>query len=72
MADGILTNQARLYIPQDRRAAMALGKDLPENVQGAALFADISGFTPLTEALTGCIGTAARCRRTSAAPECHL
>ena len=49
-------NQARLYIPQDRRAAVALGKDLPENVEGAALFADISGFTPLTEALTEALG----------------
>lgn len=49
-------NQARLYIPQDRREAIALGQDLPENVDGAALFADISGFTPLTEALTEALG----------------
>ena len=49
-------NQASLYIPQDRRAAVALGKDLPEDVEGAALFADISGFTPLTEALTDALG----------------
>jgi class 3 adenylate cyclase/predicted ATPase len=49
-------NQAWLYIPQDRRAALALGKDLPENVEGAALFADVSGFTPLTEALTDALG----------------
>jgi adenylate cyclase len=48
--------QAWLYIPQDRRAAIVAGRDLPENVQGAALFADISGFTPLTEALTESLG----------------
>ena len=49
-------NQAWLYIPQDRRAALAAGNDLPENVEGAALFADISGFTPLTEALVETLG----------------
>ena len=49
-------NQAQFYIPQDRRAAMASGRDLPENVEGAALFADISGFTPLTESLTDALG----------------
>ena len=40
------------YIPQDRRRALAAGVDLAEFPRGAALFADISGFTPLTEALT--------------------
>jgi len=35
----------------DRRQAMAGGNLLPERTRGAALFADISGFTPLTEAL---------------------
>jgi class 3 adenylate cyclase len=30
---------------------MARGEDLPDRTQGAALFADISGFTPLTETL---------------------
>jgi adenylate cyclase len=49
-------DQAQLFIPQDRRAVMALGKDLPEKVQGAALFADISGFTVLTEAFTETLG----------------
>jgi CheY-like chemotaxis protein/class 3 adenylate cyclase len=39
------------YIPMDRRQAIARGVALPERTQGAALFADISGFTPLTEAL---------------------
>jgi predicted ATPase/class 3 adenylate cyclase len=35
----------------DRRQALARGEDLPERTYGAALFADISGFTALTEAL---------------------
>jgi predicted ATPase/class 3 adenylate cyclase len=39
------------YIPMDRRQALASGRELPEQSGGAALFADISGFTPLTEAL---------------------
>ncbi|MCP4422186.1 MAG: AAA family ATPase, partial [Chloroflexi bacterium] len=39
------------YIPIDLRHALANEQTLPEHLQGAALFADISGFTPLTEAL---------------------
>ncbi|MDX1521453.1 MAG: tetratricopeptide repeat protein, partial [Anaerolineae bacterium] len=39
------------YIPLDRRLAIARGESLPEKTTGGALFADISGFTPLTEAL---------------------
>jgi adenylate cyclase len=39
------------YLPQDRRRAMARGESLPHRTSGAALFADVSGFTPLTEAL---------------------
>ncbi len=39
------------YLPQDRRGALATGASLADRVQGAALFADISGFTPATEAL---------------------
>jgi adenylate cyclase len=45
-----------VYIPMDRRQALAHGKSLPERVHGAALFADISGFTPLTEALARELG----------------
>src|SRR5262245_34973488 len=40
------------YLPQDRRAALACGETLPSRARGSALFADISGFTPLTERLT--------------------
>ncbi len=39
------------YIPLDRRHALANGYELANRTKGAALFADISGFTPLTEAL---------------------
>lgn len=44
------------YIPMDRRQAIAQGRTLPEYNQGAALFADISGFTPLTEMLARELG----------------
>jgi class 3 adenylate cyclase/tetratricopeptide (TPR) repeat protein len=44
------------YIPMDRRQALARGESLPERCDGAALFADISGFTPLTEALVLALG----------------
>ncbi len=39
------------YLPVDRAHALARGEALPSHTQGAALFADVSGFTPLTEAL---------------------
>src|SRR5512134_3154806 len=44
------------YIPTDRRLALARGLDLPDHAEGAALFADISGFTPMTEALVRALG----------------
>lgn len=44
------------YIPSDRRRALAAGTALPDRVRGAGLFADISGFTPLTEALAQELG----------------
>src|SRR5262245_27839306 len=44
------------YLPDDRRRALAQGRDLPDRTSGAALFADISGFTPLTEALARDLG----------------
>src|SRR5215212_1647980 len=44
------------YIPMDRRQALAQGQELPTTAWGAALFADISGFTPLTEALVRELG----------------
>jgi class 3 adenylate cyclase/tetratricopeptide (TPR) repeat protein len=44
------------YIARDRRRALAAGREMPDRVTGAALFADISGFTPLTEALAAELG----------------
>jgi adenylate cyclase len=44
------------YLPQDRLRALAKGEQLPGRTSGAALFADISGFTLLTEQLTRTLG----------------
>lgn len=44
------------YLPTDRRHALARGETLPDRTHGAALFADVSGFTPLTEALLNQLG----------------
>ena len=44
------------YIPTDRLHALADGVTLSDRTHGAALFADISGFTPLTEALARELG----------------
>src|SRR5262245_29866172 len=47
-----IINSLLPYLPQDRRTALARGQPLAERSIGAALFADISGFTPLAEALS--------------------
>ncbi len=44
------------YLSQDRLRALSRGETLPDRTTGAALFADISGFTPLTEKLTQELG----------------
>lgn len=44
------------FIPTDRRHALAHGQPLPEHTHGAALFIDVSGFTPLAEALSRTLG----------------
>lgn len=49
-------DRAITYIPMDRSQAMARGETLPERMMGAALFADISGFTSLTEAVARELG----------------
>ncbi len=49
-------NALLAYLPEDRARALARGVGLPNRTHGAALFADISGFTPLTEALTQTLG----------------
>ena len=44
-------NSLAAFLPIDRRIALNEGRELPDRVVGAALFADISGFTPLTATL---------------------
>ncbi len=51
-----MTNPSGAYLPADRRLAMIQGVTVPEHAEGAVLFADISGFTPLTEALATALG----------------
>ena len=46
-----------VYLPMDRRQAMARGEKLAQSTRGSALFADVTGFTPLTEVLTRELGT---------------
>ena len=55
MNDDALQNLV-VYVPMDRRHAMVAGRALPDRQRGAALFADISGFTQLTEALVRELG----------------
>jgi len=49
-------NTLSAYIPTDRRHALIRGTTLPDRASGAVLFADISGFTPLTAALAHDLG----------------
>ena len=49
--ESVYRDHPEAYIARDRRQALSKGVELPERVEGSALFADISGFTPLTEAL---------------------
>ena len=44
------------YVPIDRRFSWHQGKDLPQTARGTVLFADISGFTPLTKTLSKELG----------------
>jgi class 3 adenylate cyclase/tetratricopeptide (TPR) repeat protein len=44
------------FLPIRRRMVLAAGESLPNRVVGAALFADISGFTPLTNTLAQELG----------------
>lgn len=48
---GVSVIEPDAHIPGDRRRALAAGVELPDHVEGAALFADISGFTRLTDLL---------------------
>src|SRR5262245_6853049 len=44
------------YLPQDRLRALIAGGSLSDRPCGSAIFADISGFTVLTEKLTQMLG----------------
>lgn len=48
--------RATVFIPIDRRLALATGEPLPESATGSVLFADVSGFTPMTELLVRRLG----------------
>ncbi len=50
------TETMAIYIPMDQRQALARGRTLPERTQGAALTADVSGFTTLTETVAHELG----------------
>ena len=54
--DDVARDRPDAYIPRDRRTALRAGRAMPDRVHGSALFADISGFTPLTEALAKELG----------------
>jgi class 3 adenylate cyclase len=44
------------YIPMDRRFSLAEGRPLPDQTRGAALFADVSGFTRVSAVLAEELG----------------
>jgi len=56
MSDDAVAAQLMSYLPPDRLRAVLGGGTLPEFADGATLFADISGFTPLTEAVVARYG----------------
>ncbi|MDQ5979430.1 MAG: hypothetical protein QG602_2404, partial [Verrucomicrobiota bacterium] len=50
------TEQLFAYLPPDRGLALLQGESLPAKSEGSVLFSDISGFTPLTEAVIARFG----------------
>ncbi|WP_372729696.1 BREX system ATP-binding domain-containing protein, partial [Nocardioides sp.] len=52
----IVGDDPHAYVAEDRRRALAGGPAVDGRVTGATLFADVSGFTALTEALAGELG----------------
>ncbi len=56
MSELLPGDNPQAYLPGDRRRALARGEDLPLLAHGSAVFVDISGFTPLTEALARELG----------------
>lgn len=52
----MLARYLSAYLPMDRLQALLAGAGLPDRTSGGALFADLSGFTQLTNTLTREIG----------------
>jgi class 3 adenylate cyclase len=55
-AEDFARDNPEAYIARDRRQALADRIEMPDRIRGSAVFADISGFTPLTEALANELG----------------
>src|SRR4051794_20119083 len=52
-----MDNQAlTLYLPPDRLISLARRETLSDRASGSALFADIAGFTAMTEQMTRTLG----------------
>ncbi len=56
MAEDPIIERLLAYLPPDRAATVLGAGPLPESDSGAVLFSDISGFTPLTEAVVARYG----------------
>ena len=56
MADDTIIEQLLAYLPPDRAEAALGVSSLPAVASGSVLFSDISGFTPLTEAVIARFG----------------
>jgi class 3 adenylate cyclase len=56
MAEDSIIEQLLAYLPPDRAEAVLGGFQLPATAAGSVLFSDISGFTPLTEAVIARFG----------------
>lgn len=56
MVGALSSDNPQAYLPGDRRRALAEGRTLPDRVHGSVVFADIFGFTALTEALSRELG----------------
>ena len=53
---GVHELELSTFLPADRRHAIASGTGVPEDGEGTVLFADVAGFTPLSEALADSLG----------------
>ena len=55
-APALLTHDLAAYVAEDRRRALVGGPNVDGPVTGSTLFADVSGFTPMTERLVAELG----------------